>query len=230
MNFKSAVSYKTKDFSLSLKSVGDDGSFEGYASMFGNVDSYGEIVMPGAFTKSLARHAKEKTMPLLLWQHNPDQPIGVWDELQEDSKGLYGKGTLLLGVQQASEAHILLKAGALRGLSIGYRVMKSAPEGDTLKLTELDLLEASIVSFPANRKANVAAVKSDAMESFAQRLRDGDTPPIKEFEDILREVGISKSMAVGIASHGYAKATRSESGGTEVKSALEGAIAALRAV
>jgi HK97 family phage prohead protease len=230
MKIKNALAHKTKEFSLSLKSVSEDGTFEGYASIFGNVDSYGEIVLPGAFEKSLARHKKEKTSPLLLWQHNPDQPIGVWDELNEDTKGLYGKGRLLLGVQQAKEAHILLSAGALQGLSIGYRIMKSAPEGDTLKLVELDLIEASVVSFPANRKARVETVKSENMESFARRLRDGDAPPIKEFEDILREVGISKSMAVAIASHGYAKVARSEFGDAEVKSAVQGAIASLRSI
>ena len=204
---------KTKDFALHVKDVSDDGTFEGYGSIFGNLDSYGEMVQPGAFAKSLARHAKEKTNPLMLWQHNPDYPIGVWDELAEDAKGLYGKGRLLKGVQKADEAHIILKAGVIRGLSIGYREVKVEPDGNNRKLLELDLYEISPVSFPANRRAGVTSVKSERMEEFARRLRDGEPMPIKEFEDILRDAGVPKSMATAIASHGYAKAIRSESEG-----------------
>lgn len=204
---------KTKDFALQVKDLSDEGTFEGYASFNGNVDSYGEIVMPGAFEKSLARHAKSKTAPLMLWQHNPDHPIGVWESLTEDSKGLFGKGRLIKGVRLADEAHLLLKAGAIQGLSIGYREVKTEPDGVVRKLIELDLLEASIVSMPANPKARVSAVKSEKFEDFARRLRDGEPPSIKEFEDILRDAGVPKSMAVAIASHGYAKAIRSDSGG-----------------
>ena len=169
--------------------------------------------MPGAFEKSLARHAKEKTRPLMLWQHNPDEPIGVWTELQEDKKGLWGRGQLLLGVRRADEAHIMLKAGAIQGLSIGYREIKTEPDGAARRLVELDLIEASIVSFPANRRARVEGVKSERFEEFARRLRDGEPPTIKEFEDILRDAGVPKSMAVAIASRGYANAIRSDSGG-----------------
>ena len=204
---------KTKDFALHVKDVSEDGTFEGYGSIFGNIDSYGEIVEPGAFAKSLARHAKEKTTPLLLWQHNSDEPIGVWENLAEDEKGLRGTGRLLRGVRRADEAHILLKAGALRGLSIGYREIKARPDGTVRRLEELDLREISVVTFPANRAATVTAVKSERMEEFARRLRDGEPMPVKEFEDILRDAGVPKSMATAIASHGYAKAIRSESEG-----------------
>lgn len=204
---------KTKDFSLEVKDLSDDGSFEGYGSVFGNADSYGEIVMPGAFKKSLAKHAKEKTSPLMFWQHNRDNPIGVWDELEEDTRGLYGKGRLLRGVQKADEAYILMKNKAIRGLSIGYREIRAEPDGNNRKLIELDLMEISPVSFPANRSATITSVKSDRMDEFARRLRDGEPMPIKEFEDILREAGVPKAMAVQIASVGYAKAIRSESEG-----------------
>lgn len=204
---------KTKDFALHVKDVSEDGTFEGYGSIFGNIDSYGEIVVPGAFAKSLKAHAKDKTTPLLLWQHNAGEPIGVWENLVEDDKGLHGTGRLLKGIRRAEEAHILLKAGALRGLSIGYREVKTRPDGKVLMLEELDLREISVVSFPANRQATVQAVKNERMEEFARRLRDGDPMPIKEFEDILRDAGVPKSMATAIASHGYAKAIRSESEG-----------------
>ena len=212
---------KTKDFALQVKDLSEDGTFEGYGSMFGNVDSYGEIVEPGAFARSLATHNKEKTKPLMLWQHNSDEPIGVWEDLQEDEKGLRGRGRLLTGIRRADEAYIMLKAGAVQGLSIGYREVRAEPDGTIRRLRELDLREISIVSFPANRQARIQSVKSERMEEFAQRLRDGDPMPIKEFEDILREVGVPKAMAVQIASVGYAKAIRSESEGVKASDLAE---------
>ena len=206
---------KTKDFALHVKDVSEEGTFTGYGSIFGNVDSYGEKVAPGAFGESLARHQREGTKPLMLWQHRSDEPIGVWEDLSEDGKGLKGTGRFVLETARGREAHALLKAGAIRGLSIGYREIEAEPDGNTRILKKLDLMEISVVSFPANRRANVTAVKSERMEEFARRLRDGDPLPIKEFEDILREAGVPKSMAVAIASHGYAKAIRSESEGSK---------------
>ncbi|MET3925558.1 HK97 family phage prohead protease [Devosia sp. 2618] len=219
---------KTKDFALHVKDVSEDGTFEGYGSIFGNADSYGEIVMPGAFAKSLARHEKEKSSPLMLWQHNWEHPIGVWDALEEDAKGLKGKGRFILGVQKADEAYLLAKNGAVRGLSIGYREVRTEPEGNNRKLLELDLMEISPVSFPANRRAGITAVKSERMDEFARRLRDGEPMPVKEFEDILREAGVPKAMAVRIASVGYAKAIRSESEGVKANdlASLQKAVAA----
>ena len=211
---------KTKDFALHVKDVSDEGTFVGYGSIFGNADSYGEIVEPGAFLKSLSRPTKGKSKPLMLWQHNPNEPIGVWDDLAEDAKGLKGTGRLVLETTRGREVYALLKAGAVRGLSIGYREIKAEPDGNLRRLKELDLMEISVVSFPANRRASVAAVKSERMDEFARRLRDGDPMPIKEFEDILREAGVPKSMAVQIASVGYAKAIRSESEGDQANDAV----------
>lgn len=201
---------KTKDFALQIKDLSDEGTFEGYGSVFGNVDSCGEKVLPGAFVASLAKHRREGSTVLMLWQHNPDEPIGVWEDLAEDSKGLWGKGRLIMEVQKARETHALMKAKAIGGLSIGYREVKVTPDGNVRNLEELELREISPVSFPANRRARIEAVKSERMEEFARRLRDGDPMPIKDFEDILREAGVPKSMAVAIASHGYAKAIRGE--------------------
>jgi len=212
---------KTKDFPLHVKDVSEDGSFEGYGSIFGNLDSYGEKVMPGAFVESLARHRREGTKPLMLWQHDAGQPIGVWDDLAEDGKGLRGKGRLLKGVSKADEAHILLKAGAIQGLSIGYREQEVEPDGNNRLLKKLDLLEISVVSFPANRRARIESVKSERMDEFARRLRDGDPMPIKEFEGILRDAGVPKAMATHIASVGYAKAIQREAEGEKANEPAE---------
>lgn len=235
MKLKNAAApQRVKDFAFKVKAAGDAGEIEGYASVFGVRDSYNEVVLPGAFADSLARHTREGTYPLMLWQHNPDEPIGVWNELSDDGKGLFAKGKLLQGVRRADEALIMLKAGAIQGMSIGYREVDVEPatNGDPRKLVKLDLLEASIVSFPANRRARVDAVKSEGrLSEFARALRDGEPPSIKEFEDVLREAGIPKTMAVQIASVGYAKAVRSESeSGEAIKSALSDALASLRSI
>jgi HK97 family phage prohead protease len=204
---------KTKDFALQVKDLSEDGTFEGYGSVFGNVDSYGEKVMPGAFVASLAKHRREGSNVLMLWNHDSREPIGVWEDLAEDAKGLWGKGRLLLDIQRAREVHTLAKNKAIGGLSIGYREVKVTPDGNVRNLEELDLFEISPVTFPANRRARIESVKSESMEEFARRLRDGDPMPIKDFENILREAGVPKSMATAIASQGYAKAIRSESEG-----------------
>ncbi|SDP92453.1 hypothetical protein SAMN05428967_4464 [Phyllobacterium sp. YR620] len=210
---------KTKDFALQVKDLSEDGTFEGYGSVFGNVDSYGEKVMPGAFVESLARHKREGSNVLMLWQHNADEPIGVWEDLAEDAKGLWGKGRFLLDIQKAREVYTLAKHKAIGGLSIGYREVETEPDGNTRLLKKLELYEISPVSFPANRRARIEGVKSERMEEIARRFRDGDPMPIKDFEEVLREAGFPKSMATAIASHGYAKAIRSESEGSQANDA-----------
>lgn len=229
------MTIKTRDFSMMVKAVEDAGTFEGYASVWGVRDTYNEVVMPGAFTESLVRHKREGSKPLMLWQHNPDEPIGIWNDLAEDNKGLWGKGQLLTpGVRRADEALIMLKAGAIQGLSIGYREVDTSPAtaGEPRKLIKLDLEEVSIVSFPANRRARVDAVKGEQkLMDFARRLRDGEPPDVKEFEDILRDAGVPKSMACEIASVGYAKAIRREADGGEAKAdftSLRSALASMR--
>ena len=210
---------KTKDFALQVKDLSEDGTFTGYGSVNGNVDSYGERVMPGAFAGSLSKHKREGTSVRMLWQHNPNEPIGIWEDLAEDAKGLWGKGRLIMEVQKAREVHALMKANAIGGLSIGYREIKATPDGNVRNLEELDLREISPVSFPANRRARIEAVTSERMEEFARRLREGDPMPIKEFEDILREAGVPKSMATQIASVGYAKAALGEPEGEKADDA-----------
>lgn len=211
---------KTKDFALQVKDLSEDGTFEGYGSVFGNVDSYGEKVMPGAFVESLAKHKREGSNVLMLWNHDPHQPIGVWEDLAEDAKGLWGKGRFLLDIQRAREVHTLAKAKAIGGLSIGYREEDTDNDGAVRLLKKLSLFEISPVTFPANRRARIESVKSERMDEFARRLRDGDPMPIKEFEDILCEAGVPESMAVQIASVGYAKAIRSDSEGDQANEAV----------
>lgn len=176
---------------LQVKSMEDDGTFTGYGAVFGNVDSYGDIILPGAFKNHLATNAPSDTK--LLWQHNTQKPIGVWKDIQEDDNGLLVKGQLLVNdVQKAKEAHALLKAGAISGLSIGFSVNQGGSRfgADGYNyLTDLKLWEISIVTFPANPEANVNDVKSM-------------TP--KDFENFLRDAGgFTKSQAKRIASQGF---------------------------
>jgi HK97 family phage prohead protease len=163
--------------------------------VFGNIDSYGEIVEPGAFANSLVKSKRTGRKIKMLWQHDPHQPIGVWDDLAEDGKGLWVKGRLFKdSVARASEAYALLKEGGLDGLSIGYRTLKSEPKDGkpgVLSLTELDLLENSIVTFAANDRARVEVVKSI--------VEAGGMPTLREFEETLRELGFSRKQAEAMA-------------------------------
>lgn len=207
-----------------IKSISDEGVFSGYGSIFGNKDNGGDIVVAGAYAKSLADHRQRGTRPKMFWQHDTREPIGKWTDLAEDGKGLFVEGKLNMGVQRGREAHALLKEGDIDGLSIGYGVVESEPDEkrSAILLKQVKLYEVSVVSMAMNERARVDTVKSEAferMEEFARRLRDGDPMPIKDFEDILRESGVPKSMATAIASHGYAKAIRSESEGDQANDA-----------
>jgi HK97 family phage prohead protease len=212
---------KVRDFFLSIKAtdVAEDGTFTGYGSVFGGEpDSYGEVVAKGAFTESLAElKAKGRIVPVL-WQHRSSEPIGVYLEISEDAHGLKVTGQLLISdVAQAKEAYALLKAGAVTGLSIGYWVRQASYDEKTgiRTLIKLDLVEVSLVTFPAKDDARVEAVKF--------KLERGRLPTLPEFEKALREAfPFSKSQAAAIASHGMAHLLRSESEGAgELKSISE---------
>lgn len=215
---------KVRDFALSVKadSVAEDGTFEGYGSVFGVVDSYKEVVAEAAFADSLAElKSKDRNVPVL-WQHRQDQPIGVYAELREDETGLFVRGQLLINdVAQAKEAHALMKAGAVTGLSIGYWVRESSYDEKTgiRTLTKLDLVEVSLVTFPANDEARVEAVKF--------KLAHGELPNIREFEKLLREAGFSKSQATVVAGHGLTELLRREAEGD---TATKEGVAALTAM
>lgn len=159
------------DEALALK---DGAEIAGYASLFGAPDQGGDVVHRGAYGASLGRLAKAGGRVKMLWQHDPTRPIGVWDEVREDERGLYVRGRLLLDVQAAREAHVLLQAGAIDGLSIGYRTLRAekAPTGGRL-LHEVELWEVSLVTFPMLPQARAqATVEDDAETELALSLAE----------------------------------------------------------
>lgn len=197
-----------RSFDYDIKSVKDDGMFSGYGSIFGNVDSYNEIVVAGAFTKTIQEtKSKGRTLPIL-WQHKSDEPIGHWDieALQEDDKGLLAHGELWLGAAPYADiAYRGMKSKAITGLSIGYYVTDDDfdAKSRTRTIKAVDLVEISIVTNPANADARIDAVKS--------MIAHGKLPSLKEFEQILREAGFSKSQSAVIANRGLSHLLRSES-------------------
>lgn len=137
--------------------VDDQARIKGYASLFATPDQGGDLVAPGAFAASLSALAKAGRAVKMLWQHDPAQPIGVWDVIREDAKGLWVEGRLLPDVSRAREALTLIQAGALDGLSIGYRTKRSSKGADGLRhLLALDLWEVSLVTFPMLPEARLA--------------------------------------------------------------------------
>ena len=157
----------------------DNGIFRGYASIFGNEDQGNDIVQKGAFTKSLEQRPASKVK--MLFQHKTDEPIGVFESIYEDSKGLYVKGKLALGTQKGRDTYELLKIGALDGMSIGFKADPTKQGYNENKrgvrtLKEVDLMEISLVTFPINEQAMVQSVK-------------GNSKSIREWEKILRDAG-----------------------------------------
>jgi HK97 family phage prohead protease len=156
---------------LDLKMVSDEGEFEGLAATFGNIDQGREIIQRGAFANSLKARPADKVK--MLFQHRPDEPIGIWTSLKETTKGLLAKGRLILESQRAREVHALMKAGAMDGLSIGHRTLKD--QYDRVKnirhLLEVDLREISVVTFPMNEDAAIFAVKNSEAARIVAALR-----------------------------------------------------------
>lgn len=180
------ISYKSAQFELK-REPDQDGVFEGYASVFDIVDQGMDVVAKGAFTKSLGSGRRVK----MLWQHDQSQPIGVWDEIREDERGLFVRGRVLKDVQKGSEAQALMKAGAIDSMSIGYRTIEAMDEADgrVRKLLEIDLFEISVVTFPMLPDARITDVKSIQTE--------------RDFERFLRDAGYSRKQAAALTLHGY---------------------------
>lgn len=190
---------KRRGFDMLLtKKAGSDGAFAGYASVWGVTDSYREVVAKGAFVESIADTiSKGRKLPIL-WQHRGDEPIGEWDLLREDEKGLYGEGTLWL--DEAPYARLAkrgMASGAISGLSIGYFVRSDTyDEVNRLRtLTKVDLREISVVTDPANDEARVDTIKA--------KLAAGELITERDFGKILRERGFSRSDADAIAGGGF---------------------------
>ena len=155
-----------KSCALHVNTLTDSGEFEGYASIFNVVDSHADVVCKGAFKKSLMAFSHKTSIPKMLWQHQATYVVGVWTHMEENEKGLYVKGRLLLDVEKGREAYVLLKEGALEGLSIGF-IPRTSYKGffnntAVTYLTELDLHEISLVTFASNPYSMVTDVKHTA--------------------------------------------------------------------
>ncbi len=150
----------TSGISLDTKAIGDDGTFEGYASVFGHVDSHRDVIVAGAFTPSLA--ARPISRVKMLRQHRQDEPIGVWTDAVEDSRGLHVKGRLIREVPLAAQTYALMLEGALDQLSIGFRTKRERfdRKAGIRHVEEVDLREISIVTFGSNDRAAISTVKS----------------------------------------------------------------------
>ena len=166
-----------KSYPMEIKSISDEGYFSGYGSVFDVVDDWDDVIVRGAFADTL-----QKKTPVMLWQHDSAEPIGVYERIREDEIGLWLEGRLLLDIEKGREAHILLKNRAIRGLSIGF--LPLAWEWETRDntrvrvLKDIDLWEVSLVTFPANPKAVVDEVKT-----------------VRGLENFLRDVGFSRAEA-----------------------------------
>jgi len=177
-----AVPHEQRSFALHIKATGDDGSVEGYGSVFGVKDSYDDLIEPGAFKASLAAHKAAGTMPAMLWQHDAENPIGIWTQMSEDERGLMVRGKLAMETQRGREAYSLLKMGAITGLSIGFVSKEWAydRESEVRTLSGIELWEVSLVTFPANTSARITGVKAADVAQITT---------IRQAEKALRDAG-----------------------------------------
>lgn len=189
----------------------------GYGSVFGNVDQSNDIVVAGAFVKSV-----KNRQPAMLYQHSSDNLIGMWETVREDSKGLYMEGTIA-ETQLGNDVYTLAKMGALKGMSIGYNPVDYDYDAKGARnLKEVDLWEVSLVTFPANVEATVTGVKSLGNVAF-EALHEHK----EKIEAALRDAGASKRVAAYIASLVQPPALR-DAGGEELKTSIGKAINILK--
>lgn len=152
--------------------INEDGRFAGYASVFGRIDDGGDMVMPGAFAKTLGRRGRAAIR--MLFQHDPKEPVGTWQAIREDGYGLWVEGQLTGGVPRSEALKRLIAARALDGLSIGFRTIKATKANGHRQLWQVDLWEISIVTFPMMDAARISpgAVNDDAVSSAILALRN----------------------------------------------------------
>lgn len=167
------------------------GEFEGYASKFDGVDSYGDTIIKGAFEKTIG----SGTLPKMFVNHDSYQvPVGDWVDMKEDDDGLLVVGKIDLNHKDGPTVYSALKRGAMDGMSIGYKIFKGGSEENEtggLNLSSIDVKEISVVNFPADGAARISGVKND-IELITS---------LKDAERFLRDSGYSKSMATAFVSH-----------------------------
>ncbi|MBL8584234.1 MAG: HK97 family phage prohead protease [Rhizobiaceae bacterium] len=195
---------------LHLDAVASDGTFAGYASLFGVVDLAKDVVEPGAFARSVASRGAAGIR--MLFQHDPGEPIGAWSEVREDSRGLFVRGRLATDVARAREVLALMRGGALDGLSIGFKAVRAARDARTgiRRIREADLWEISVVTFPMLPGARVETVKGRRQ-----------LPTVRQFETWLtRDAGLTRGEAKAVIADGYANLMRARDAAPGTLSAL----------
>jgi len=197
---------------LTVKAATDAGNITAYASVFNVVDKVGDVVMPGAFAKSLAkRKAAGENLPMFYNHDTTIPPIGHWNSWHEDSKGLLLDGQIYVENEIPRQVHSGLRGGALKRTSIGYSITDAdiAQRGDSqvLELKELELWETSIVPFAANDFAEVQSVKASSVT--LERIKTGEIT-IREVEQFLRDAGLSRKQAKAFCAEGFAGLIRDE--------------------
>ena len=197
---------ETLDVQFDIKALDDSeekGEFSGYGSIFGNKDLGNDVVVEGAFAKSIGKKGAKAVK--MLYQHRADEPIGVFDEIIEDRRGLKVKGRLAMGTQRGREVYELMKMGAIDGLSIGYRVDPKGydydDKGKRRYLKSVDLMEISAVTFPMNPRARVSAVKTEKT--------------VREWEEVLRDAADLSRSEAKVAASAVAKALEQRDADTQ---------------
>lgn len=187
-----------------LKSLDDEGRGSGFLSVYGNEDSYGDVVESGAFVKTCAERSEDNPLPFL-WQHNGDEPIGVYTRLDPmHEKGLYTEFKYAMGVQRAREAFELAKMRACKGQSIGYTTLQDHIDRSTglRHLKELRLWEGSQVTFPANELADISGVKSMLARLVAAEVideKDSEIDDAAALQALLDDIKRGPASATRIA-------------------------------
>lgn len=188
----SNIKYLTLPMHMTKAELSEEGGIQGYASLFDIEDTGSDIVMPGAFTKTL-REGSPWGAVKMLYQHDRREPIGLWPDLKEDNLGLNATGQIDTELFQGQQSYIRVKNKLIDGLSIGYRVIRDEWDRvlEVRKLIEIQLLEISLVTFAMLPTARIDAVKSGKITE-------------REFEDILvRDVGLSQREAKTLMSGGF---------------------------
>jgi uncharacterized protein len=194
-----------------------EGTFSGYASLFGRIDLGNDRVAPGAFKQAIARHKASGVR--MLYQHDPNEVIGSWLELREDARGLFVKGRINTAVNRGREVLELIRAGAIDGLSIGFKTVRATKDKAGIRtIEEADLWEISVVTFPMLPEARVSEVKAGR-----------PLPPIRTFENWLtRDAGLTRSQARRVIAKGYASLMRGRDAATSSAFAGDGLAARIR--